>query len=315
MNNKIEWYVNKFKQKMSGSSKETALNWVYGIKGLDKKSKEEIIKQIQMDIKESMDKNKLNEYETSEQKDPINHVFGFGQWWTSSDAKEHLDNILADDTISQEEINGFEKAIVAYDKTGIPQVSDFYIKEQKLRETIKKILEKKTKKSNNIKEGNNKSINEAIFITDKMKVKKLLDAGEPKVQYSSNLYFTKDDNIYRAHSGGFVVYKSKIFNDVINFVSNEKNDIKNLTEDIDPDFLDKVETRKEEDIIEKLTEIILQLREIQKSLLKFRPKLIDELAKATDVIEVIQNKLSSEEMINESKLYNLIKETIKEIKK
>lgn len=84
-----------------------------------------------------------------------------------------------------------------------------------------------------------------------------------------------------------------------------------LGEDIDPDFLDKVETRKEEEIIEILTDISLQLTDVQKYILKFRPKLVDELAKAKAILEEIQNKLSSESMIGENKLDKVIKEVLK----
>lgn len=87
-----------------------------------------------------------------------------------------------------------------------------------------------------------------------------------------------------------------------------------IREDIDPDFLDKVETRKEEEIIETLTDINLQLTDVQKYILKFRPKLIDELAKAKAILEEIQNKLSNESMIGENKLNKVIKEILTEFK-
>ena len=78
----------------------------------------------------------------------------------------------------------------------------------------------------------------------------------------------------------------------------------------DPDFLDKVEDNISTSIIDDLSESILTLRDIQKRLVKFRPKLINEIARATDQLEVVQGKLTDGENIEEGKeaLEDLIKQ-------
>lgn len=67
------------------------------------------------------------------------------------------------------------------------------------------------------------------------------------------------------------------------------------------DFLDKVEDNISGDIVDLLSETLLNLGDIQKKLLKFRPKLVDEVAKATGILEEVQGKLTGGEAIGEEK--------------
>jgi hypothetical protein len=74
--------------------------------------------------------------------------------------------------------------------------------------------------------------------------------------------------------------------------------------ELDPEFLDKVETNIGDSITDDLSEITLSLRAIQKRLVKFRPKLVDMVAQATLALEDVQNKIAGSETIGENEKPN-----------
>ena len=165
---------------------------------------------------------------------------------------------------------------------------------QKIKKAVKKGWFEISSVEDSMKE---QALREAI----RAQIKELRDDETPsssKVHIDIVPEKEEDGGMYRVFVDNKLVYSTNDMVDASDWKQKYEHTY-GLKEEASPEFLDKVEDITSDELLNKLADIVLDLREVQKKLLKFRPKLVDELKTATDSIEDVQNKLTDGEFIGE----------------